>query len=375
MIEQRNFAPSVPYKDVIGTNWGAVLASHIRPIALASDADQYQLALLRLIATINDSHANVRFPASPPRGQCSLPVALRMVEGRPIVFAGLAAEKSGLETGDLLVSIDGVRVSTLAESFLPFISASNEASRDVAISRALTLGECANARLVVDRAGAEQQLQVPRVAVQTLNSPRLFSHDRAGETFQLLSDKVGYLQLSSIRAADIPQVLDAAAATHGLIVDLRNYPGDFVPFLLGSRLIQKATAFVGFTQPDAGNPGAFRWQAPTIIEPKGPAYAGNVIVLVDEMSISQSEYTAMALRAAPRVKVFGSMTAGADGNVSPIVLPGNLRTGISGIGVFYPDRKPTQRVGIVPDKVIQPTIAGIRAGRDEILEAALEELR
>ena len=82
----------------------------------------------------------------------------------------------------------------------------------------------------------------------------------------------------------------------------------------------------------------------------------------------------MALRAAPRVKVFGSMTAGADGDVSPIVLPGNFRTGISAIGVFYPDRKPTQRIGIVPDKIIEPTIAGIRAGRDEVLEAALEAL-
>lgn len=266
-------------------------------------------------------------------------------------------------------------MSRLAERILPFITASNRASRDVALSRALTLGECAEARLVVDRDGVEHPLQVARVPVPTLNSTRLYSHDRPGETFQLLSDTVAYLKLSSIRAADIPQMLDAAAATHGLIVDIRNYPGDFVPFLLGSRLIQKATPFVQFTAPDVGNPGAFRWQAPTIIEPKGPSYAGSVIVLVDEMSISQSEYTAMALRAAPRVKVLGSMTAGADGNVSPIVLPGNFRTGISGLGVFYPDRKPTQRVGIVPDKVIEPTIVGTRAGRDELLDAAIEELR
>lgn len=364
-----------PYKDVIGTDWDAVLASHIRPVALAVDSEQYQLALLRLIATINDAHAHVRFPASPPRGQCSLPVALRMIEGRPMVFAHLSAQKSELELGDLLASVDGELVSTLAESILPFVAASNQASRDVALSRALTLGECASARVVVDRDGVEHQLQVARVPVKTLNSTRLYSHDRPGETFQLLSDKVAYLKLSSIRAADLPQMLDAAAATHGLIVDIRNYPGDFVPFLLGSRLVEKATAFARFTAPDTGNPGAFRWQAPMIIEPKGPSYAGNVIVLVDEMSISQSEYTAMALRAAPRVKVFGSMTAGADGNVSPIVLPGNFRTGISGIGVFYPNRKPTQRVGIVPDKIIEPTIVGVRAGRDEVLEAAVGELR
>ncbi|PWT85685.1 MAG: hypothetical protein C5B56_13655 [Proteobacteria bacterium] len=51
-----------------------------------------------------------------------------------------------------------------------------------------------------------------------------------------------------------------------------------------------------------------------------------------------------------------------------------LRTMISGIGVFYPDKRPTQRVGIVPDREVKPTIVGIRDGRDEVLEAALREI-
>ena len=80
----------------------------------------------------------------------------------------------------------------------------------------------------------------------------------------------------------------------------------------------------------------------------------------------------MALRVAPKATVIGSTTAGADGNVSAILLPGNIRTMISGIGVYYPDGRETQRVGILPDIVIKPTIAGIRAGRDEVLEKAIE---
>lgn len=44
---------------------------------------------------------------------------------------------------------------------------------------------------------------------------------------------------------------------------------------------------------------------------------------------------------------------------------------ISGIGIFYPDGTPTQRVGIVPDLEVRPTIAGVRAGRDEVLEAGV----
>jgi C-terminal processing protease CtpA/Prc len=98
------------------------------------------------------------------------------------------------------------------------------------------------------------------------------------------------------------------------------------------------------------------------------------VVLVDETSQSQAEYTTMAFRAAPRTVVIGSTTAGADGNVSQIPLPGGYSTMISGLGVFYPDKRPTQRVGIVPDREVKPTIAGVKAGRDEVLEAALRAI-
>src|SRR5207248_1707278 len=104
------------------------------------------------------------------------------------------------------------------------------------------------------------------------------------------------------------------------------------------------------------------------LDPAKPHYAGTIVVLVDEISQSQAEYTAMAFRAARRTVIVGSTTAGADGNISPFALPGDLRTTISGIGVFYPDKRPTQGIGIVPDVTVAPTIAGIRAGRDEVLE-------
>lgn len=44
---------------------------------------------------------------------------------------------------------------------------------------------------------------------------------------------------------------------------------------------------------------------------------------------------------------------------------------ISGIGVYYPDGTETQRIGIVPDIICKPTIQGIKAGKDELLEKAL----
>ena len=94
--------------------------------------------------------------------------------------------------------------------------------------------------------------------------------------------------------------------------------------------------------------------------------------MVNEKSQSQAEYTAMAFKAVNNSKIVGSTTAGADGNVSEIFLPGGLRTWISGIGIYYPDGTETQRIGIIPDVVVKPTIEGIKANRDEVLEKAIE---
>ena len=112
-----------------------------------------------------------------------------------------------------------------------------------------------------------------------------------------------------------------------------------------------------------------RWQK---IPSKGDTYKGKLVVLVNELTQSQAEYTSMAFRAGDNTIIIGSTTAGADGNVSTIFLPGGMRTMISGIGVYYPNGKETQRVGIVPDIEVKPTIEGIRKGKDELMEKAIE---
>jgi len=199
----------------------------------------------------------------------------------------------------------------------------------------------------------------------------MLTHDLGGATFQLLAPDVAYLKLSSVSGQGVNDYLKAAAGTKVLVIDIRNYPKSFVVFGLGSHLISQSTPFARFTYGQLSNPGAFAWTEPVDLKPASPTYDGKVVILVDESSQSQSEYTTMAFRSAPGALVVGSTTAGADGNVSPVPLPGGLNAMITGIGVFYPDRRPTQRIGIVPDLVVRPTIAGIREGRDEVLEAGV----
>ncbi|HEU0125413.1 MAG TPA: S41 family peptidase, partial [Flavobacterium sp.] len=84
-----------------------------------------------------------------------------------------------------------------------------------------------------------------------------------------------------------------------------------------------------------------------------------------------AEFTAMSIQTAPDVTIIGSQTAGADGNVCSFQIVKGFYTAFSGIGVFYPNKKETQRIGIVPDIEVKPTILGIQQGRDEILERAI----
>jgi C-terminal processing protease CtpA/Prc len=366
-----------PYRNDAGQNWTTVLNEFIPKLALAKDRTAYQLAMLELVAKANDTHANLwsSLNVRPPAGKCALPVEVRFIEGQPVV-TGLAAKDlastSEFRIGDMFQSIDGTPISKLIEDWTPFYADSNAAARQRDMARTLTNGECRSITVGLRRNGKLVEIHAERQSAQADNKPKW--HDLPGDTFRLLSPDVAYLKLSTVKAADIGNYLQLAKDTKGLIIDIRNYPSEFVPFVLGSHLVKEPTPFAMFTVPDLANPGAFHFGNAVTINPATTRYNGKVVILVDETSVSQAEYTAMALRAAPGAIVVGSTTAGADGNVSAIPLPGGLNTMISGMGVFYPDHRPTQRIGIVPDVEAKPTIADIKTGRDEALEKAIRQI-
>lgn len=364
-----------PYRDQIEDDWYDTLREFLPRIAAAEDRDGYRLELMQLIARAADGHANLwtALDVRPPRGECFWPVHLRFVGGRAVVVTLQSGAETQLQPGDVVESIDGAPVASLVDEWSPYYGTSNEAARLRDMARYLSRGDCGDSEAEVRRGGELQSLTVPRTR-QPGRNQYVQWHDRPGETFQKLAPDIAYLKLSSIRAVDVASHVKEAAGTRGLVLDLRNYPSDSVMYALCARLVREPTEFARFTRGELHNPGAFSWTDAVTLEPQAPGYHGQVAVLVDEVTQSSAEYTAMACRAGPGAVVVGSTTAGADGNVSRFALPGELATMISGIGVFYPDRTPTQRVGIVPDIVARPTIEGIREGRDEVLEAALRHL-
>ncbi|MGH7724345.1 MAG: S41 family peptidase [Candidatus Eiseniibacteriota bacterium] len=368
-----------PYRDVMDEDWDGVLAEFVPRLWSAGSSEDYKLALLALCARVHDGHVNLwsAVDQRPPRGECKVPVTIRFLGNEAVVTevrnpdgAGPAPSSLDLRSGDVIQAVDGTPVATLLERWRPYYGASNEPTLRREIARVLTRGDCGPVRLLREREGRVAEVTVQRAKLAT----ERFTHDHDGETFRRLSEDLAYLKLSTVKRDDSERYVKEAAGARCFILDCRNYPNDFIVFTLGQRLVPARTEFVRFTNGDLKNPGTFVWTQPLALEPKPPHFEARVLILVDEITQSSAEYHSMAFRAAPQAVVVGSTTAGADGNASSVPFPGGQRAIISGIGVFYPDRRPTQRVGIVPDLVVVPTRAGVMAGRDEVLEAGVKHV-
>jgi C-terminal processing protease CtpA/Prc len=366
-----------PYRDLMERDRVAILRDATRAAWSVERLDEYQRVLLRLIARAHDTHANLwsSLDARPPVGSLNVAVALRMIEGKPVVSAftnDTLGPRSGLNIGDAILAVDGTSVDSLFHLWTPLYAASNEPTRRRDLARTMLRGSDSVITLIVDRNGTRTTVRANRVS-QRLIDPRVgATHDLPGSTFRMLTSDVAYVKLAPLKRDSVSSYMERAMDAKVLVIDNRNYPSDFPIYVLGARLVSAATPFARFTRADWSNPGAFLWDGgETVLRPQAPTFGGKVVVLVDEVTQSSAEFHAMAFRTATGAIVVGSTTAAADGNVSAIPMPGGMRAMITGIGTFYPDRRPTQQIGIIPDLIVQPTLAGFRAGRDEVLEAGV----
>ncbi len=373
-----------PDKALIGEDWKKVLKEFI-PLMLAADDElKYTLTTRQLIARIHDTHANFttynRIIDS-LRGFYLPPVNVYFVNELPVVskiIDTVLAKASGLERGDQILAVDDLSVAEIIEKSLPDLPASNRPTqlRDLALS-ILRSTDSINT-ITVKRGERVFNTQLIRGTVKQINLWKFpdFPYQR-NTSFSMIAPKIGYINLGMIRNKQIDSVFDVLRKeSEGLIIDCRQYPTDFPLDAICRQIYPRSQPYVQFPTGSLDYPGAFNIVGPLITGKKNPDYyRGKIVILVNANTQSSAEFHSMAFRQAPNAIVIGSTTAGADGNVSGFALPGGLTTQFSGIGVQYPDGKETQRIGIVPDIFVERTVEGIREGRDELLDRAIEWIR
>lgn len=260
-----------PYRDQIEEDWDGVLRELLPVFVEARTHADYERALVLLIARVHDTHANIwsGLDSRPPSGTCALPATLRFLDGQVVVAGVRRRPTTELRMGDVLLALDGRPIDELIEEWRPYYAASNEPTRLRDIASVLSLGECGRCSAVIDRAGQRLELELRRVAGAG-HHEGLPTHDRRGDSFQWLGDQVAYLKLSTVYAEDVRGYIEEAADARGLVIDIRNYPNEFVVFALGQHLVETPTPFARFTMPDLANPGAFTWTESLHLFPQAP---------------------------------------------------------------------------------------------------------
>lgn len=372
-----------PYKNIIGEDWDKALTDMIPSFVNAKTRVDYKLAVWSMINRIHDTHANLYSHTSDPEllkfigGTRQLPVTVRLIENKWVItkISAENADAYPLKKGDVIVTLHGQSAADRAAFLMPYACASNISTANRNIGNDFFWTSDEKLHLQVNRGGQNMDVDVPSVDAQAYMAILRKNATGGGDApaYKLLNPQVGYVTFDKIKSGFFKQMFEEFKDTKGIVLDIRNYPSEFVVFSLNEYLRGTPAPFVKFTNTTADKPGLYNYTPSLPVGVKNKdAYKGKLVVLVNEESQSQAEYTTMALRAGGRATVMGSQTAGADGNISAIVLPGGLSTFFSGIGVFYPDGKGTQRIGMVPDMEVKPSIKGIATGRDEVLEKAVE---
>ena len=367
-----------PYKHLMDNDWNKKLKVYIPLFLNAKDELSYELTAIQLIGDIQDTHANLWGGADKIdewKGTNYSQLHVRFIENQLVVtdyYINDLKSEVDLKIGDVITKINGKSIDEIIKEKSKYYPASNTPTRLRDLSADLLRS---NAKEIeIEFKSSDYMTQIKTLKLYPRDSLNIYRWYKTIEdkSYKMLENNIGYVTLQTIKQEDISKIKNEFKDTKGIIIDIRNYPSTFVPFSLGSYFVSSSTPFVKFTNGNVDNPGEFTFTKNLEIPSEGKTYKGKLVVLVNELSQSQAEYTAMAFRAGNSTTIIGSTTAGADGNVSTIMLPGGLRTMISGIGIYYPNGGETQRVGIIPDIEIKPTLKGIREGKDELLEKAIE---
>ena len=341
----------------------------------------FHKAVRQLLVVTGDGHAVARSSLEGLLlGEIPAPVRLREIEHKLTVvrLSHPAAAAGGLLLGDVIESVEALTTAQRVAQLSPWLAVSTPQARSNYTANRLLLGPLGSvvALTVRGKDGKPRRAFCPRLVATALT-------ERDGPPLRALPRGVLYADLDQIRREEIASLFARARTARALVLDLRGYADE---------LAWELTPYLSRNDSTI----AARYERPIAVPPEGPELAnrsltehfvqlvprregrarflGKVVCLIDERTQSQAELTALFLVACGAILI-GSPTAGAVGDVTSVQLTDGILVRFSGQEVRFPDGRKIARVGIQPQVRVVPTLAGIRAGRDEVLEAAQRWLK
>lgn len=367
------------------TNWNANLRTAIGELATATDSTQYALAVAHFYRNIQDGHGFIS--ASPLRyyaGDGGVLIDIQFVGNDPVitrVHTDSVAAK-GVRTGDMITEVNGEKIAARIARMSAIQPASNEWTRLHYVRNRLLRSPVGTPIRLKLRGGDGRDKTVTLTSQPT---SQLQTRPDTSAVFRQLPGNIGYVDMGRLQPKDVDRMLDAFKATKAIIFDIRNYPNG-TAWSIAPRLTDKrnvvAARFSRYApnEPDFPNGDSNGAVQKYFFDQQIPpntgksVYQGKTVMLVDERTQSQAEHTGLFFEAANGTEFIGSPTAGANGDVTSFGIPGGITLSFSGQDVRHADGRPLQQVGLQPKISVRPTVKGIRAGKDEVLERAVQYL-
>lgn len=366
-----------PNVEITTEDWDIVLKQAIPKIANVENYKSYVKTIAEVVAKTGDAHTVVIDQEKVLYyyyGEYFLPCDIKIVENQVVVTQVKESEKR-LLAGDILLRIDGMSLEDRIEEQKKYHALPEENKILNQLKSTLLQSKGEKADIQILRGDERKTIQINTLKYQ-------YEYENPLPNAIMDPYNIGYIDPSNLEQGDLEKLMKEFKNTDGLIVDLRYYPSTAITYLLNEYINPDQKVFASISFPNQAIPGAFCHQemvsgSGTLKEQENDIrtfepYMGKVILLMDEGTQSQSEFTIMSLRQAPNTTVLGNPSIGADGNITIVKLPGTIQFPISGLGVYTPKGEQTQRCGLQPDVECYQTIDGILSGKDELIEKAIE---
>jgi hypothetical protein len=358
-----------PYFEEVRVDWSRELEPALDAAAASRSPAETYTALSRLIARLGDGHGYVNHPGQPRTGIAAL--AIRRIEGSLLVTGGLQAYLTWVPIGSEVLSLDGVPATRAYARMASEVSAATDGYRRYRAPLLLTRGPVSTWRRLEVRGSDERtrELAVPLVSRDKMEEQIREPRPRNGTE---LAPGVFYFDIETLEAETWQPLISDLAKARAIVFDMRGYPGsgawvDVISHLTDEEVtspiwdvpIVQATGVIGYDR---------TWWT---IRPNAPRFRAKIVFLTDGRAVSAAETVLQMIRDHRLGVLVGEPTAGTNGNITSFTVPGSFQIYFTGMRVLNESGELIHGRGIAPDYVVHPTLAGVRAGRDEILETAL----
>jgi C-terminal processing protease CtpA/Prc len=373
------------YRDLMDEDWDELLPTFIPKFIDAKDARAYNFAISELLIHAADANTGATSPTlSEYFGPSPPGLRLRLVEKQAVITELLdpAAAAAGIHIGDVVKSVDGETMVDRFKRESQYIPASTVPGLGFTVLQTILNGPDGSvAQLAIeDHLGQRKQIGLKRSASYRAQ----LALQRTGDAVKVLPGDIGYADLERIQPAEVDAMFDKLRSVKGIVFDGRGSVAPSASAIASRLATGQDTAAAIVTGPlalvpDLPQPGvatntASYFSVQTLANSDKPKFSGQTVMLVDERTSGAAEHAGLLLEVASKTTFVGISSAGADSNSSNFVVPGGVLISFSGQDIRHANGGKLQRLGIQPNVHAAPTLTGIRAGKDEALDKAIELL-